>query len=108
MFSYTSKKSEPEGFSLSGTIDYDGIPKPEFIPIHGFNYYLIVDEAQREKVNGLERIVLLGDLSPELEGQQVIVEGQFIENYLDYKIQKGEPITSADPEREVILVNNLK
>ena len=108
LFSNTSKKSELEGFSLSGTIDYDGIPKPEFMPIHGFNYYLIVDENQRERVNGLQKIVLLGDLSPELEGKQVIVEGLFIENYLDYKIQRGELITSADPEGEVILVSNLK
>lgn len=91
-----------------GIIDYEGLPEPEFFPIHGFKYYLIVDETQREKVNGFERVVLLGNLNPELEGKQVVLKGQFIENYIEYKVQKGMQITSADPQGAVILVESIE
>ncbi|QQG39553.1 MAG: hypothetical protein HYS81_04200 [Candidatus Aenigmatarchaeota archaeon] len=95
--------------TYEGIVDYTGIPKTELIPIHGYEYYLATDQNVRLRL--WEEGVPEADykiLSPALEGATVRATGRLIDDYMAYKMSKGGPITSADPEGTVLLVSRIE
>ena len=103
--------SEPKEktINVKGKVDYEGIPEPELFPIEGFKYHLIVSESDRNKVKYNEKVTIVGNvLNPSLEEQEVEVTGIFVEDYQIYRIEHREPISSADPQGPVIIVESVR
>ncbi len=60
---------------ITGTIDYTGLPEPEGIPIHGFNYLFVPDQGEIRDLFGNpfpDLITLQGsEFDPDLDGKRV-------------------------------------